>query len=225
MVVERRARRRRASAYSVARRGELKYVDTLSMSTTISTTLSAFPLNIVQTGDTNKDRDGKAIMVKSIYLRGRLFLNGDVDASAADHLRMVIVYDRQTNGAAPTWASVFQSVNSANSVTNTSFSFTNVDNNDRYQILMDKHFGTDVLVANSATAASAFARQGIAPTPQDITFYKRVNLPTRYGSSDGTVADIQSGSIYLLLLGTVAAAAAGWSWQGEARIRFSDQTR
>lgn len=227
MAVERAARRRkrRPTAYSVTKGGELKYIDTVSISVVFSTTLGATLLNSLVTGDTNKDRDGKAILVKSIYLRGRIFLNGDIDASAPDHLRMVIVYDRQSNGAAPTWASVMQSVDSGNNVTNTSFSFTNQDNTDRYQILMDKHFGAQDVVANAATTASSQLQQHVVGTPQDISFYRKVNLPTRYGSSAGGIADIQMGAIYLLQFGLIASASAAWSFQGEARLRFSDQAR
>lgn len=224
MVVERR-KRRRPGAYSVAKGGELKYVDTVSISGTISTTLFVTPLNIVMLGDDPKDRNGKAIMVRSIHIRGKLFLNGDVDASAHDFLRMLVVYDRQSNNAAPTWGSVMTSVNAGNGTTTTSYSFRNQDNTDRYQILCDRCWGADVLVANAATTAASQSKQAIQSTPQDIDFYRKVNLPTRYSANGGTISDIASGAILLMFLGKNTAATSAWSFEGESRIRFSDQTK
>jgi len=54
-------------------------------------------------------------------------------------------------------------------------------------------------------------------------FYRRLAHPVTFNSGDaGTVADITTGSLYLIYIGSIAAGATAGSIVGHCRIRYSD---
>ena len=53
---------------------------------------------------------------------------------------MLVVYDKQPNGALPTYATVMQTRDNAGAASNTAFSDPNFDNKERFTILRDTTF-------------------------------------------------------------------------------------
>lgn len=212
------ARRKRVSVLP-----EKKCVDSGAIGAAFSTTLSNSLLFNPVLGDDVIHRDGRICMVKSIHLTGQVYMNGDVDASNIDYLRLMVVYDKQTNGAFPVIADVLSSVAPNGGVLSTARSHLNISNSDRFQVLVDKRWAMHATPANTLTTAATTSFQG-HPTSQpfEINEYRRGSWPVKFSASAGAITDIVSGGIYLLLVGLNTAATAQFSFEGSARCRFLD---
>lgn len=104
----------------------------------------------------------------------------------------------------------------------TAISHLNPNNRDRFKILWDKQyvFGP-IKVDNTATQSYGWAQ---GPSVYQVKFFKKMKLETIFNSgSAGTIADIQSGALYLLTIGTTAP---GTNTDADfivtTRVRFDD---
>jgi len=185
-------------------RSELKTIDTTATNANPTATGSVVLLNGVATGDDYNTRDGRKILMKSILLR--LFLKPDVTQSAptGDILRVMLVYDKQTNAAALTAAMVLQTATYA--------SPNLLDNRERFKVLLDKYLviGADVYTAGALV-------QG-APLSRCLTSYKTLNLETTYNGTGATVGAINTGSVYLVMLTRSEVSSVDYY----ARVRFTE---
>ena len=130
-------------------------------------------LNDVAQGTTAITRLKRKILMKSVLVQGTL-------TNSSGQGRILIVYDRQANGAAPAATDVLTS--------NTIMAIQNLDNRDRFIILADIF-----PYAQDETLAAGNNGSGL----RGIMAYKRYikcNLETIYGGNAGTIADINSGS-------------------------------
>lgn len=184
---------------------ERKTIDVDPASYVCDTTGSVTLLNGVATGTDFTDRIGRKITIKSLYLTG--FIAPTDDTITHNMARIIVVYDMQTNGAAPVVTDVLKS--------STSTSQINLQNRDRFRILIDKRYCV-AKVDNTATQTFSGA-----PSMHKVQIYKRLNLETLFGGTAATVGSIQTGSIYLITIGS-AAANAGSSFTGSSRVRFLD---
>lgn len=106
-------------------------------------------------------------------------------AITGSECRCMILYDRQCNGAAPSIANLFE-------VSGGLYQYNaplKVESMDRYQVLYDEVF------CLPATSTGADVHR---------TILLKLNHSTQYieGSSAGTVADIQTGSLYFVAIGS-----------------------
>lgn len=186
-------------------REEKKVVDVDPATYVADTTGTVTLLNGTAAGTDFTDRIGRKIVMKSLFIRG---LVNPVDAVTNHTLaRMIVVYDMQTNGAAPTVTDVLKSA--------TSVSQLNMNNRDRFRVLLDKQFQIGK-IDDTATQAA----QG-SPTIHQIKKYKRLNLDVLYNGTTAAVASIATGSVYLITIGNQAAGAGG-VFTLSSRIRFVD---
>lgn len=196
--------------------GEKKVIDinraTYSIEET-GTTLTL--LNGCVAGSQNFNRIGRKIQPTSIQIRGFL-VNAD-DTIFPTFVRMVVVFDRQANGAAPTWANIMTSQNIAGTTSSTYLDMVNLDNRDRFVILRDRIFGVGP-VNNTATQSYASG-----DNPVLVSEYIRLpGLETVYNAGTaGTIGDITSGSIYVFWIASQANAS-GATLQASYRLRFKD---
>lgn len=179
-------------------RGELKAVDT-SATLAVDTASSVQLLNGIARGDDISERNGRQVVMKALEFKGVTYAT---TGTGVDQIhRILIVYDHQANAAAPTAANILAS--------NAYLSPANLEYRQRFQILADK------LVYINASAEAA--------TGKLVNLNKRMNLPVTFNSGDaGTIADITTGSLYLLVLGSVAAGATAGSITFTARVRYQD---
>lgn len=167
---------------------------TYNVSTTGSITLLANPT----LGSDFNNRIGRKIVLKSVYIRGFVrtepSLSNPAAFSQSQLVRMVILADLQPNGAAPALTDIFVEAHSASQL--------NLNNRDRFKVYCDKQWVLDpYLSVTTATQAQAFASNQVKPVKK----YKKLNLETIYGAtSGGTIADINSGALYMVWLGNVA---------------------
>jgi len=165
-------------------------------------------LNGLAQGTDSTTRIGRKISMKSI--QGHYVFTSQLQASGllpagvlGGWVRLLIVYDMQTNGATPTVADILQ-----NATSNALTSPLNLNNRERFKVLVNKYRCIDP--SNSQSAM--------------IRFYKRLNHDVIFNAGNaGTVADIQTGGIFFVLATTLTATAAPLT-DGNAyvRIRFLD---
>lgn len=198
-------RQRTAAVRTVAGRGvisgqEQKDITQLNSAllTAGASTASVTLLNGVTQGTSGTTRLGRRITMKSLLLNGQF--NLQATTAGASPIRVLVVYDMQSNGAAPAASDVL--------LADTLTSPMNLSNNRRFKVLVEE-------------CSPCIGTAG----PQSWSFKRwiKLNHTVEFNTGNaGTVADIQTGSIYMLvyqdgLLITTAPAAFVYS-----RVRFTD---
>lgn len=172
-------------------------------------------LNGCVPGSQNFNRIGRKICMKSLQLRGHIAKQNNAGAALPAKGRLIIVYDKQPNGTAPTFANVIQSQNIAGVTSSLVDDMVNLDNRDRFEIIRD------MVVAVGPydhTATQALAGGPCLVTMD--TYIKLGNRETVYNAgAAGTIGDIATGSLYVFW---IASSDNNLAWQGGFRLRFSD---
>lgn len=169
--------------------GELKYFDTSLAATNVPQVGVVNPnLVIVPQGDAENNRIGRKINIRSIWLKGTIFLNVSATAAAAtDTVRMILVQDKQANGAVFTVADVLQ---------NTDYiGFRNLANTSRFNILWDKTYNMSAMAVFTATPAGL-------PTEKALNMYVKCNIPIEYDAAltTGVITTQRSNSLAVLMI-------------------------
>lgn len=197
-----------AVPYWVRPSGEWKYLDTtltLDMNTTATMTL----LNGLAPGSAANQRIGMKVDIKSVELRLRMTTTPVTGVD--QYVRAILVLDRQPNGAviaAVTDLLLAQSISAPRSLANRK----------RFKILWDKSYAMGGNL-NAAGTPSTLPNMRLAK------LYMKMRRPirTEYNAGNaGTVADIATNSLYLVVFGTEAAGNTDVSLAGFARIRYTD---
>ena len=196
---------------------ERKVIDINTTSYAIESTGTQLQLlNGCVPGSQNYNRIGRKIFMRSLQIRGDVSLT-DTTAGKGVVCRMVIVYDKQSNGSAPTWANIMTSQNIAGTTASDCFAMVNLDNRDRFVIIRDQLYIPGEI---DATAGQSYA---IGPGVIILNEYIPLKLETLYnGGSAGTIGDITSGSLYAFWIAN-AANASGVTAHVAFRIRFEDK--
>lgn len=135
-------------------------------------------LNGLTQGDDISNREGRQIRLKSVDISQAYSMNG---AAFGTIIRMMLVLDKQPNGA------VF---NSADLLQNTdTVAFRQLDNRRRFLILEDRKY-----TISSTGPIIGYDR-----------VYKEIDIKTTYDDSNaGTIADIETNALYLLFISNEA---------------------
>jgi len=186
-------------------RGELKFLDTALAATDPTVNGVVFPnLVVVPQGDNQSERIGRKITLKSIWIRGNIVLTPQGAAAAAtDVTRIIVVQDKQANGAAFGVTDVLTSANY--------LSFKDLENESRFVILKDVQIAT-----RSTGGVAAATLEG----NNTFNWYMKCNIPIEYDSSltTGVIATQRSNSIAVLGINQGGLT----TIQYNARIRYSD---
>lgn len=153
---------------------------------------------------------GRRTTLKSLTMRYTIGIAAPTSASVLAPLRILVFYDHDPSGVSP----VITDVLSANSIN----ALQNLDNSDRFIILKDIYVEEDS--GFEVTNASAFA------------YNKHFHLKLGGGrglecvfnaGSAGTIADIQTGAIFVAYCTTANTVAVGGSRMDFiSRVRFTD---
>lgn len=181
--------------------GESKYIDILTNPTFtagVSTFTTPQLLNGTAPGSGSTNRIGRKFTMKSIYFRG--YFSMAPTSTGGSPFRIIIYYDKQANATAAAKTDL---------LTNDNFvSPNNLDNRDRFVVICD-------MVTNTA---SNNGDNSVA-----VNFYKKINLETYCNAGTaGTIADITSGSVFVMFAQDGAIATAAPTSQYWTRIRFTD---
>lgn len=204
-VGRRRVYRKRAMPIArylaMSQQYEQKFKDLALGPTGVDTTGALLLLNGINQGTTPSTRIGSVIRMTKCELRIEAIVT--VTTGIDQTHRYLLVYDRQANGAALTGANVLTTFDTT--------SFQLLENRDRFVVLMD----TTVML-------NAYADSGAQKTLRKTI---RLGLPVVFIAGAGTadtIADIKTGSLYLLAVGNRTSTSAG-SYSGSARLWFSDK--
>jgi len=185
----------------MGRRFEQKFKD-LAITPNANTTGAVSLLNGIQQGTTPSTRIGSVVMMTKLQLRMTAAV---VPTTGVDQqVRILIVYDRQTNGAALTGALVLTNFDTT--------AFQLLENRDRFIVLYDQ---TVNLNASAESGSDKY-----------ITRELSLHLPAVFIAGAGTadtIADIKTGSLYFMTVGTEAAGATAATVDVGARLWFNDK--
>lgn len=153
---------------------EKKFVDT-NTNTLITagqaTATGPVLLNPIAQGTDAIMHTGREITMTSVYWQ--FFLSLAATSAGSSPIRMLIVYDKQCNGVAPTIAQILAAdqLNSPN----------NLDNRDRFITLVD-----EIVECCGTGGPQSFMRKG----------YRKISLPVVFNATTtATITAIQSGSV------------------------------
>lgn len=175
---------------------ELKYTDVLITAQGISSTGSFHLLNGLTQGDDAKNRDGREAVSTSI--QGKMTFVSNTDDIGSTTLRMIVFWDSQANGAAPTAATLLD-----NSII-TSFLIApyHRDYQKRYKILFDRVFVLNPLQILTTTAGTVTENQNIT---KYLSFKKQLSRTIKFNSNNnGNIGDIVSNSLYVYFVSNEA---------------------
>jgi len=207
---------------------EYKFVDVNLGTTGNPTALAAASatsfslLNGLSLGTAAYQRIGNKIAMKSLYWSLAFGMNSADSDPATDTalnnvpVRAMIVYDKQTNGVLPAVADLLSNVSGIGNATARTIdvnSPNNLNNRDRFIVLLDKRF----------------MLQSGGPSSRYIKKYKRLNTSVAYksGATVGDVTDITSGGLYFIAwrdldITGVTDPASTVFMTGDIRLRYQD---
>jgi len=162
-------------------------------------------LNGVAAGTDFTQRVGRKFTMKSIWLK--YFLNPLTTTAtpAGDLVRVMVIYDTQTNGTIPAVTDVLATANVLSSI--------NLNNRDRFKIIHDKWHSM-----NPSNYAVGVPTAG-APVVKFQKFFKVLNLETIFSGTAATVGSIATGAMFSLL---ISAANNQSNLNLDVRFRFID---
>lgn len=172
-------------------------IDSTTALTDVTTAGSFRLLNGTTLGTDFTNRIGRKIIITSIQLRHMIQLENALNtnlaatATGGQSCRMIVFVDNQPNGATPSVADLL--------VEALPTSMLNLNNRDRFRILIDKAWYFDPFII------SLTATQAVAPMSRTGIYYKKYkkcNIETIYNAGNaGTIGDINSGAIYCFWIG------------------------
>ncbi len=128
-------------------------------------------------------RVGDRIIVKKLLWRFSLVLPADVSPTLSEQIRLVVVVDGMSKGAATAVLDVFKS--------DVIDSFRNLRNTRRFKILFDKTFDLNPQGGPGATDTSF-------PTEQSGQWYWNGSLPIQYDATVGAITDLTENNIMVM---------------------------
>jgi len=199
---------------------ELKVFDTVLSAYPLNTTGSVTNVFLPQLGSDMNQRVGRKCCIKSIYLRGYAFIQGAFPdpivsgvSAPAQLQRLMFIWDTQPNGSLPAITDILN--------TSTSASQLNINNRDRFKILMDKAWVQGPFIYNTGAGVAVASGQNVS---QPLKKYKRLNLETIFNATNGgTIADIASGSLLVVTIGSLASSTNDGEARFTVRVRYSDK--
>ncbi len=140
--------------------------------------------------DTQSGRHGRKINLTSFHIRGIIGLASTATiASGSDTCRIMVIWDKQANGALPAVGDVLAATNWE--------SFPNLEERRRFKILADRF----VSMPCQGAAGNGTAND-TCPTEKYFSIYKKVNIPIEYNDSaaTGVISTISSNNIVVLYI-------------------------
>ncbi len=192
---------------------ERKFFDTdlAAIFGTIGAVFEAANLNIIVQGNTESNRIGRKCVVKRIDIKGSLVKGAtSVQANTSDVLKLCIVQDKQTNGAAFTGLNLWE--------TNVWESFNNLANSSRFRILATKNY---TMSNPSGSGRGSTDTLSFGETVRTFKFGLDCNIPLEFDNSatTGAVTTQRSNSLWLVGVTTQGLIVMD---VGTCRIRFTD---
>lgn len=182
-------------------------------------------INTPVQGTAFNQRIGNTIRMSYLSINGHIQPTNTAGHSTLlpDIVRIMVIYDRQPNGALPVTSDVIQSVNNVNGTSSGALDGLNMVNNDRFIVLKDKFFYVNEVTAPGGPGVSALINDNL----NGFNFRWRIpmrGLETRFNATDGgTVADINTGAVHIFAIcNQPTSGNEVYQLQWAARLRFTD---
>lgn len=198
---------------------ETHYLDILKTTTPFITAGTFVCLNATKEGNASFDRTGRRIVMKSLHLNGIITPNSSAPGSAVSKYgRIIVFYDKQANGAAPALADVLLSESATSSETNV-YSGLRMANRGRFEVIIDERFVFPPITVTTLAISGAVNLTG--EEAQVSRFARLKDRVTEYNgtATPPTIAEITTGSLYLLVLGETATTA-DFNFVWNSRLKF-----
>ncbi len=193
--------------------GEQKFFDTDvdAILGTMAVTFEAANLNIIAQGNTESQRIGRKVILKRVDVKGIMTMPSTESATAtSDNVRLLLVCDKQTNGAAFVGTDLWETDNWR--------SFNNLANSTRFRVLQSKIY-TFNASAGSGRGTTDTLSYGEVVVPFKLGV--NLNLPLEFDNSatTGAVTTQRSNSLWLVSQSSSGSVVMSVS---NARVRFMD---
>lgn len=164
-------------------------------------------VNPLISGTQGYQRIGTRITMKSVAINFDLAANSLAIGDVAT-VRMLLIYDKSTNGSFPLYTDILQSIDGVGNVTNAITSGVKIANSKRFIFIRDKF-----IVLDPAQSTLVHVHD----------YVKLKNLVTEYGgsTSPGAVGDCTSGGLFLMIFYAYAGTAPKMA-NVVARLRYYD---
>jgi len=184
-------------------------------------------LNGIQTGAAFYNRIGSRVEMRSLRIRGAVF-NAATDV--VNSMRMVVIYDRQPNGAAPAYSEVFQARTQVGAVESAAMTDINLDQRDRFIIVRDIQY-TSPSVTNTAgvltngpvypqTSGNVKGSTNDQWNVDEFIFLKGLSTHFKSSTNPSVIGDINTGALFITFV--TSGVAAKWNFIGTFRLRYDD---
>jgi len=179
--------------------------------------LSSILCNGLLAGASFYNRVGSRVELRNVHIRGQIQMTA---TSVTSFLRMILVYDRQPNGALFTATDLLQNRDNAGATQTTAYSEINLDNRDRFQIVRDWTWYAPPATYTAGVLTNGPSFPGNEGQDYDVNmFVKLKGLGTQYKASTGLIGDITTGALVLVMMSSIDNT---WQFQGSIRTRFDD---
>lgn len=181
---------------------ELKYDDGIS-SSTVPTAGTLIQITSIANGTGPSDRIGRSIVYNNLNINWNiknLVVAGPIETNG----RVIIFYDKQSNGAFPTVNTVMNGTDP--------LALYNPDNRSRFTILYDKKFNYQADVSG----LGYFNKTGTMHVNENISLKGK---GCHFQGTTNAITDIESGCLYFMLLSDVNN---GWQFNERNRLQFFD---
>jgi len=186
---------------------EVKYFSNTTGSGLVSTTAYVNLMNASTQGAGNGQVIGQRARMTSFQIRG-MYANSPTALTAstglygaAESFRVVVVYDKQCNGAAATWSAVFNQ--------NSPWAMRSLDTRDRFVTLYDS--GVQTISA-------------AGPNSWVLDEFRKISLEmTKTTTNNGNITDIITGSMYCMVISNNFNANNASTFAAVLRVNYEDE--
>ncbi len=162
-------------------------------------------INILPQGVTEITRVGRKCTITSIGWRYAVNMPIGTASNSVDTVRVIMYQDKQTNGATAAVTDLLESADYQ--------AFRNLVNTGRFNVLMDRvHTVNPQGLAGDGTTIDSPAFR------IDKTFFKQCSIPIEFNGANGTIGEIRSNNLGVLLISQAGLA----GFESKIRLRFSD---
>jgi len=199
--------------------------DPVNVSLVMNQTGTLACINLIAVGSSMFNRVGRKIEMRSVRLNANIVTLAVTRATIVpDFARIMVVYDRQTNGAFPAIADIIQDTDQAGTNFNDTMGGLNMNNRERFVTIIDKRITLPQATATAGVLTNVFPNDVQVPTRID-EFRRLKGLTTHFKADSATavIGDISTGALYIMsVAGTQAAGTELFNYAWNIRLKYVD---
>lgn len=196
-------------------KGVYQYMDRTYVQQTIpGAGVQIIALNLLAAGTGSTNRQSRNVHMHCVTLTFIPQPLSNATMIPDPFFRASVVYDKQPNGAVPTYAQIYTSVDAAGAPFTAWGALQNISNQTRFDILWDKWFCWPI-VNNLASPAASFSDM----INQFTNITIPLELPTAYNGDTAAITDVSTGSLLLCLRNNTGSVL---TFEYTSRLMYSD---